>query len=31
MTAIAGSSSRLRPSRSLRLPAISIVGQTVTV
>ena len=28
---MAGISRRLRPSRSLRLPAISIVGQTVTV
>ena len=31
ITAIAGSSRRLRPSRSLRLPAMSIVGQTVIV
>ncbi len=31
MIAIAGSSRRLRPRRSLRLPAISMVGTTVTV
>ncbi len=31
IVAIAGSSSRLRPRRSARFPAMSIVGQTVTV